>query len=208
MTDVRASLAERLATVQPHVGLPYLPDNFRDHLAALQTADDVRQAAMTSASPLWWFIGPIAYALFDKEGHQLADTALRQTVAVLPPPFAVDVPHAMDEIAALGCEVTAREVEFSPRLVALLYGGYPWYEAYFRACAHCALFGRAATVLDIRLPATMTPAQFNREKERIRTLLSPEIRITIDGLPFPGLIRPIHSPEAIEVARHVRATQL
>lgn len=208
MTDVRTRLAERLANVQSHVGPQYLPDNFRDLLADLQTSEDLHRTATMQTAPLWWFVGPVAYALFGKQGHQLADVHLRQTVAVLPPPFKEDAPRAIAEITALGCEVTLRETAFTPLFVALLYGGYPWYEAYVRACRQLALFGGLATVLDIRLPDAMTPARFNVEKERIRQLLSPEIRIQMDDLSFPGLIRPIHSPEAIEVARHVSATRL
>lgn len=201
-------MLERLIVLQTLATPDYLPENIAEHLRALDSEEAVRVAATDTASALWWFVGPISFALFGKEGHQLADVDLRSTVAVLPPPFVGDENRAVQEIRALGCLVSSRQIVFTPLFVALLYGGYPWYDAYVRACDSLAVFGRNATVLDIELPDNMTAAMFNRESERIRTLLSPEICIRMEDLPFPGLIRPIHSPETIEVARHVRATRV
>lgn len=208
MDEVRASLLQRLDEVRRVVGEPYLPARYEELLRGPVTEDDLRQAAGDEASPLWWFAGPVAYALYGRDGHQLAGQELRETIAVLPPPFVHDTPRAIAELQALDCRVASRQTVFTPLFAALLYGAYPWYASYVHACNALGLFGREAMVLDIVLPPTMTPAAFNREKERIRTLLSPEISIPVPGLAFPGLVRPIHSPEAIEIARHVRASRL
>lgn len=208
MDEVRASLLQRLDEVRRVVGEHYLPARYEELLRTPVTEDDLRQAAGDEASPLWWFAGPVAYGLFGRDGHQLAGQELRETVAVLPPPFLHDTPRAIAELQALGCLVVSRQITFTPLFAALLYGAYPWYPSYVHACNTLGLFGSEAMVLDIVLPPAMTPAAFNREKERIRTLLSPEISVPVPGLAFPGLVRPIHSPEAIEIARHVRASRL
>ena len=207
-SSARHDVLQMLRALQTEVGEQYLPSNFEVELSGIHSPEDVLAVVRNPKSALWWFIGPVAYALFGKDGHILDGRNLRHTIAILPPPFVADAVKATEEISSLGCSVSMRHVQFSRLFASLLYGAYPWFDAYMKACCALSVFDKDAVVLDIELPPNLSPIMFNEHKERIRTLLSPQIEITIDGSKFPGLIRPIHTPEPIEITRHAKVSRL
>ncbi|MBC3930593.1 hypothetical protein [Undibacterium curvum] len=211
-TSSRQNLVIRLNAIQAYVGQKYLPANFEDELNLIRDFDDLVKISHDTQSLLWWFVGPISYELFKPNGERnssiLIDDHLRNTIAILPPPFVSDSVQAKREIKTLGCEVLERKICFSQLLVCLLYGAYPWFDSYYQICKELSIFNKDAVILDIELPENLSPSMLNKQKDRIRNQLSPEITMNIKGAEFPGKLRPIHIPDSLEIARHAKATRL
>lgn len=207
---MKKTIYDMLSEVYEDVGALYLPSGYQNEVSLLQNINDIDSIANNQNSPLWWFIAPVAYNLFGKSALLRQSANYNHTVAVIPPIFKHDEALIVKELEKLGCKTSSRSIVYSRLFVGLLYGGYPWYTSFCRACDELSVFDQSAIIIDIDLPTgnkAISVEEINVQKEHIRDLLSAPKIVEFKNEEYPGLIRPFHMPEPIEVIRHVKATK-
>ena len=202
-------LIDRLHIAQKNVGLTYLPLSFESTLEKIRHKDDLLLEADNYDSSIWWFVSPIAFELFGADGLNLSGSENIETIAVISPMFLDETDKIIAEICKLGCSVNLRSTIYSQTLAGLLYGGYPWFEAFNRAANDLSIYDQKTNVLDISIiNKSFNIVLLNKNKNKIRTMLSKPKIIEYYDLEYPGLIRPFHMPEPFEIERHVKATKI
>lgn len=193
------------------VGDDYLPPGYRELLNNLTSTDQLVAVDRDERHPLWWFLPPVLYDLFDEKlefdwlrQHEITT----QSVVVVSPPFVSVTEQLQGEIGTLGFTVEESTRPFTKRFVGLLYGGYPWFESYLRICEAHALFGRDCRVLSVSSSSGDVPRTLEVFKKRRRNSFGQSLQLAFDDLPYPGVIRPFHCPARIETRRHMRAASL
>jgi hypothetical protein len=204
------ALFDRIVLAQRLVGEPFIPASAHHALDRVWQNNDLDLVDGDLSHPLWWLIGPVAYDLFG-EDHEFDRKARRSmpknSVVVIPPYFLALKDCIQSELENLGVIVNLRQRLFTIRFVGLLYGGYPWFESYLRACDHYGQIGETCHILDVRSDSKDVVTLLNQYKMQRRGDLADCLRISCSDLPYPGLIRGFHTPSHIENIRHLRATQ-
>lgn len=207
-----ADLLRYLGAAQPVVGESFLPKRFRRLVTELQTRDQLVSANRDVNHPLWWFLPPIIYDLFDEKLGtdllELEDLESR-SIVVVTPPFLSITQQLAEELSDVSVEVTGEAPRaFSQRLIGLLYGGYPWFEAYLRICKARGLCDEQCNVLYVESTEGDLSRALEIFKKRRRHHFGQPLQMAFDDLPYPGLVRPFHAPSRIETTRHMRAAEV
>jgi hypothetical protein len=200
-----------LKTTQGVVGNTFLPSNYRQLLTALVTLDELKAVERNPNDPLWWFLPPILYDLFDEklEFDWLdLDRVRARSIVVVSPPFVSVTDQLRGELGDLGIASAPSKRLFSRRFVGLLYGGYPWFEAYLRICDARGICGEECVVLSVTSEDVDVPSTLEVFKKRRRNAYGQPLQMAFDDLPYPGVVRPFHAPARIETTRHIRAVEL
>lgn len=204
-------LLRHLDVAQLIVGDNFLPLAYREHLAGLHSNEQLIEIDRDELHPIWWFLPPVLYDLFDEKlefdwlkQHDITT----QSIVVVSPPFLSVTEQLHQELAALGLSVEECPRLFTRRFVGLLYGGYPWFESYLRICEANALFGLDCIVLRVASTACDVPRTLEIFKKRRRNSFGQSLQMAFNDLPYPGVIRPFHAPARIETQRHMRAAEI
>jgi len=215
MTDTNLAcsneLIARLALAQRYTGTRFLPADFSVNLRRLRTRDDITYVYADRNHPLWWFLPSIAFDMLGS--HHEAEDLLRLPAAteglvLIPPPF-YSLSNALEqELRSLGFAVRMSTRTFSESLVGVIYGGYPWFEAYIRLTQDLNLLGDECGYLLVGSSSIDVPQYLLEFKSHRRDLCGEEIRREYSDLDYPGLLRPFHTPARIENSRHIRAVAL
>ena len=193
------------------VGDDFLPRAYPELLAGLTSTDLLIDVDCDVHHPLWWFLPPVLYDLFDEKlefDWLKQNEPITESVVVVSPPFVSVAEQLQHELAALGLTVVRSFRSFTRRFVGLLYGGYPWFESYIRICDANDLFDRKCVVLGIASDACDVPRTLEVFKKRRRNSFGQSLQMAFHDLPYPGVIRPFHAPARIETRRHIRAAKL
>lgn len=201
----------RLELAQRHTGERFLPAGYTEYLRRLRTRDDLAHVHADESHPLWWFLPPIAFDMLGS--HQAAEDLLNLSRAaegliLIPPPFLSLCDLLEHELRSLGVAVRGGTRTFNDTLVGLIYGGYPWFEAYIRLTQDLKLLGDKCGYLLVTSSSFDVPLFLLEFKSRRRDLCGEEIRREYPDLAFPGLLRPFHTPARMENSRHIRAVAL
>jgi len=204
-------LIERLAFARQQTGPRFLPDCYEKELVHLHNIAAACRIEADLNHPLWWFIPAI---LFDIHGSH--DTVERlfgpspsaQGLVMIPPPFVQLEAELTKELVSFGLTVKPTVRPFSRVFVGLIYGGYPWFEAYVRLNAEMGTFTQPCVCLLVKSSSKDVASWLLRFKERRRDCSGKEIRRDYPDLAYPGLLRPFHTPARIENSRHIRAVAL
>lgn len=199
-----------LDLAQKTVGATYLPANYRDYLSSIDSYEALNAIEADSSHPLWWFLPPILYDMFDQklkfDWFTQEDTS-HFSLLVIPPPFESIVDDLQEEISRLGLETEKSTRTYSETFVGLLYGGYPWFESYLRIGQAHALFGRECITLKVHSDRCDVPDTLEKFKKRRRNTFGQSLQMAFDDLHYPGVLRPFHCPARIETRRHILAAE-
>lgn len=215
MTDTNLvcsnAVIAQLDLAQRHTGKRFLPAGFTEDLRRLRTRDDLAHVHTDESHPLWWFLPPIAFDMLGS--HQAAEDLLdlpraTEGLVLIPPPFLSLSGVLENELRSLGFAVRAGTRFFTDTLIGLIYGGYPWFEAYVRLTQDLKLLGDKCGYLLVASTSIDMPQYLLEFKTRRRDLCGEEIRRDYPDLAYPGLLRPFHTPARIENGRHIRAVTL
>jgi hypothetical protein len=204
-------LLHYLDITQKVVGDRFLPKSFRPLLDKLNSLEKLIEVEHDEEHPLWWFLPPILYDLFDEWSEcawlRQKDTSTK-SIVVIPPPFTSIVGQLEQELVEIGLNVAKSTRPFSNRFVALLYGGYPWFEAYMRIFEARELGSGQCAILKVTSDTCDVPKTLESFKKKRRHSFGNPLQMAFEDLPFPGLVRPFHAPARIETMRHMRAADL
>jgi hypothetical protein len=206
-----AELLLYLDAAQRAIGEDLLTESYRNHLGGLTSTTQLIEVNRDDRHPLWWFLPPILYDLFDEDQDYdwlSREEPTTRSVIVVPPPFVSIGDQLRREVEALGLTVEGFARSFTPRLVGLLYGGYPWFESYSRICDTRGVFAKECVVLRVFSEDRDVPRTLDVFKKRRRNSFGQPLQMAFDDLPYAGLIRAFHVPARIETRRHVRATEV
>jgi hypothetical protein len=203
------SIQQLLALVQPHVGERLLPSSFAQAIEAITDERQLLTADSDPGHPLWWFLPPVSVALFgDDNAFELLakDSCPASSVVFVPPPFVSQTHRISRDLSATGLSVVSTaHGRFLPTLAGLLYGGYPWFEVYFRVCSDLGVFGeRFAAIFVTHADGDAVRALRMFKDDRRSRYGKPLVR-HYEDLGANGIIRDFHTPAHMENIRHVRA---
>jgi hypothetical protein len=197
-----------LDVTQSVVGERYLPTDYRQHLRELHSISALRAIESDREHPLWWFLPPILYDIFDEKSKfdwlEQEDTA-SVSLIVIPPPFKSIVDQIREETADWGIETAASTRVYSRQFLGLIYGGYPWFESYLRLADANDLIGCDCIFLTATSASCDVPDTLAKFKKKRRNAFGQSIQMAFDDLPYPGVLRPFHAPSRIETRRHTLA---
>lgn len=200
-----------LDLAQRSVGEHFLGPSFRNYLQNLDSTSSLNAIESDTSHPLWWFLPPILYDLFDEKltfDWLVQDDTSRDGLLVIPPPFDSIVDRLQGEVSGLGIETEISRRLFSQTFIGLLYGGYPWFESYCRIVQTKELLGQHCTILRATSTSCDVPETLDRFKRRKRNKFGQSLQMAFDDLPYPGVLRPFHIPARIETRRHILAAEL
>lgn len=204
-------LLRYLDAAQVAVGNDFLPLAYRELLTGIHSTEQLIGIDRDQRHPLWWFLPPVLYDLFDEKlefdwlkQHEITT----QSVVVVSPPFLSVAEQLRRELTDLGLTVAECTRSFTRRFVGLLYGGYPWFESYVRICEANALFDQKCLVFRLASDTCDVPRTLEIFKKRRRNSFGQSLQLAFDDLPYPGVIRPFHAPARIETRRHMRAAEI
>ena len=124
------------------------------------------------------------------------------------PKFTSYVDRLGAELSKSCFETVVVEAEFKSSFTSKLYGGFPWYKSYYQLCAELGLFGRSCFVIYVRNNDTSyTVTELLKFKDTHRMNNKENIEKIYPDLPYPGKLRPFHTPNNIENSMHVRALE-
>jgi hypothetical protein len=215
MTDANLACSNevlaRLELAKRHTGERFLPACYTEDLRRLRTRQDLAHVHADDSHPLWWFLPPIAFDMLGS--HQAAEDLLvlpraTEGLVLIPPPFLSLSDVLEKELCALGFFIRAGTRTFTDTLVGLIYGGYPWFDAYIRLTQDLNLLGDKCGYLLVASSSIDVPHYLLGFKSARRDLCGEEIRREYSDLAYPGLLRPFHTPARIENSRHIRAVAL
>lgn len=206
-----AKLLGFLDTAQAVVGERFLVSDFRRYLAELHSIPALNAIENDKEHPLWWFLPPILYDMFDDKltfsWLEQLDTS-RSSLMVVPPPFVNVVDRLRSETAKMGISTTIEERCYSRCFLGLLYGGYPWFASYLRLVQAKDLIGLPCTILKATSETCDVPGTLENFKKRNRDSFGQSLQMAFDDLPYPGVLRPFHAPARIETQRHRLAAEI
>jgi len=204
-------LFRHLDFVQNFVGPDYLPVNYRDILKKINTRDEFIEIESDRNHPLWWFMPPILYDIFDCQTNYPwieKNISSKSSIIVIPPTFESINPRITAELSEIGLNTTVTHRLFTTRFTALLYGGYPWFEAYLRVIKVNCLDSRNCIVLKVSSDEHNVPETLELFKRKRRHYFGNPIQLACADLPYSGLVRPFHIPSIFETSRHSLAAEL
>jgi len=201
----------RLELAQRYAGASFLPAGFTENLQRRCTRNDLAHVYSDNNHPLWWFLPAIAFDMLGSH-HAVEDLLglpdATEGLVLIPPPFLSLSDSLEQEFSSLGFAVRMSTRTFSESLVGVIYGGYPWFEAYIRLTQDLKLLGSECGYLLVASSSIDVPQYLLEFKSRHRDLCGDEIRREYSDLDYPGLLRPFHTPARIENSRHIRAVSL
>jgi len=210
MNDIKLSkeLRTRLNFAQNLTGEKFLPTSFDEHLRRIKKLSNLIEIEREEKHPLWWFLPAIIYDVFpETTAHEWLvqkDTS-KQSVVLIPPSFIPIVENLESELLDLGLQVSKSSRSFSNILIALLYGGFPWFESYHRIISKRNLIGKKCVILNINSINCDVPAVLESFKRKKRMSFGKPLQEAFEDLHYPGLVRPFHIPAKIETIRHMKA---
>jgi hypothetical protein len=209
--NMLGDLVRQLEMARQAVGPRFLPDNYVDALGRLQTEDDIRRLEADPAHPLWWFLPAILFAV--QGSHAAVERVLtlppsREGLVMIPPQFLKIAGELAQELGDFGLTVRQGCRRFTRALVGLLYGGYPWFEAYLRLNDSLGSFTQPCGYLIVKSTSGDTADRLLQFKEGRRCRSGMEIRQPYPDLAYPGILRPFHTPARVENIRHIRAVEV
>jgi hypothetical protein len=203
--QVNQELAHYLGLARQAVGNEFLPENFCTSLEAIVSKNDLITIYKDKDHSLWWFIPAILYSLYDQSidfDWLEKDEIITKSMILIPPPFVAIEKRLATDISSLGLRVSHSRHSFTLRLIGLLYGGFPWFESYWRVCAAKKLLDQECVVLSVEADNADAPTILELFKRRHRNSYGLSLQLACDDLAYPGVVRPFHSPSRIETTRH------
>jgi len=203
--QVSEELIHYLEVAHMAVGNDFLPDNFRALLEVIKSRNDIIAINENRNHPLWWFLPAILYSLYDQAidfDWLEKDCRIRESVIVIPPPFVALENQLSADISSLGMKVSRRVHSFTLRMVGLLYGGFPWFESFWRICEAKQLLSKECLILSVEAEDLDVPTALELFKRRRRNSYGHSLQLACEDLAYPGVVRPFHSPSRMETTRH------
>ncbi len=202
-----AALLHNLEKARPYLTERYLPSNYAEELRRIAVPTDLARIDKDETHPLWWVLIPIAHDLFGDSHIIPAEPDVTRSLALIAPPFIHLSTRLQSDLEKLGVKVEPSEREFTGRLVAMLYGGHPWFEPYIRVCEAMGYLRRPCAVFAITGERDVI-RELRNFKDDNRERYAQPVRMAFDDLPYPGLIRAFHTPSRYENRRHLLALQV
>ncbi len=110
---------------------------------------------------------------------------------------------------AFSCVIKEHSLLFTKELAARLYGGFPWFTAYYKTCNTLQLWNEKAYAYKIiRCDGEGCVSDIVHLKNIYRAEHEAETtKMTFESEAFPGIVHSFHSPNCIENGRHCQAIE-
>lgn len=193
-------------------GTVLAPDYVASRLEAIVKLDDLAVIDQDACDPLWSVVPQIALHRFGQHAFQAFEPhhELNQSFVFVHPAHRHVVGPLKEALRAhwaVGEQIT---LPLTPRVINVLYGGYPWHAAYAAGCRHRGDLDQPATIL--RLPGCGHGAlrELIRFKNADRSRFSQDIVVPGErlGESMNAIIRAFHCPDVIENTRQVSSLGL
>lgn len=201
------ALLHNLQKARPYFTDRYLPANYVEELSHICGRDDIARIDLDSTHPLWWVLPAVAHDLFGDTGMIQADPVVTRSLVLIPPPFIHLSAKLQSDLGKLGIKVEPAEREFTGCLVAMLYGGHPWFEPYIRLCEAKGYLAQPCSVFAVSGDRDIV-RELRSFKDDNRERYAQPVRMPFDDLSYPGMIRAFHTPSRHENRRHLLAVKL
>lgn len=179
------------------------------YLTNIHSMEDVIAISKEPQHILFHWLPAITYSLFGFQVYESCPLNLDS-----PHTFLLYHPHMkepFDFIATLEknypFKLTIHEIVYTKQLIALIYGGFPWFDSFFAACDHYQFWNRKTKVYEIESQdgsdciSTLCDLKNKYRDENTHLIL----RQSFPDFDFPGIINPFHSPNKIENVQHSSA---
>lgn len=174
-------------------------------LEAIVTLDDLAAIDRNALDPLWEAVPQIALHRFGQQIFQAFEPhhKLGQSFIFVHPAHRHAVgslKEALQKNWSVGEETTR---PLTPKLINVLYGGYPWHAAYSAGCRHRGDLNQPATILCLPGCSHDALRELIRFKNASRGEFSKEIIVSGGriGESMDAIIRAFHCPDVIENTR-------
>ncbi len=191
----------------------FVNDNIAERVHKVRQIEDLVTIDRNIADPLWMVVPQLALNLFGLEGfkefkyHHSSDVSFVFVHPSHGPVMELLLSYLERESVNV---LSSKSILLSPKVISSLYGGYPWYSAYKKACQHVDSMGSVCEIAiidnkgDRYIDRIIDYKNENRGRLSKRILLKKEVL----GTNMDGIINSFHSPDRIENARQLLALGL
>lgn len=207
-------LPENIIYALSKIGLKVTEAQIERELNSINTLDDVNRYDADRNHILWFWLPAIIFAKFGFEiyhNRRWENICCDHSFVMLHPCF-LSKKLFLQQLLERHFSLSAPCIKaFTPKFISVVYGGFPWFRAYYMACEKHNVFENGKAVIWKVTSPTTGKTDVIREmidfKNTIRQSVSSEIREEFAGEKFPGIIKLFHSPSHIEVKRFEAAVE-
>ncbi len=175
----------------------------------IKNKNDLEKIVNNEKHLLWNWCPSIAYNRFGLEYYTniKPNKINNHTFVMINPKFISIKEELVEELEKNFDVVSIQNFKFTRGIIAKIYGGFPWYESYYRLCESLDLFEKDGVIIIIK-NISDTINNLNNFKERERENYGPSIVKTFVDLEFNGILKPFHTPNHIENERHIKCLEI
>lgn len=185
-------------------------DSVRKRIDTISDYEEIKQIHNDKQDELFQWIPTIVFNLFGYEAYRNCDLNVDndKTIILFRPNQIYDF-SIIEEFHDIGLETYKYEYRFTPWLVASIYGGFPWFNSYYKLCEKLDLLNKCSYMWTIksingekciRKVVEMKNEFRKKHPEQTFELLLPDNK-------FNGVIHSFHTPNCIENEMHMKAVE-
>lgn len=207
-TDFYESLQYALERMKMQSDFPSLIEC----IGNIKAYEDIKTINESSEHILYPWVPVLVFQLFGYDMYQNCDLNQEATVTYIMfrPNIKTDFSAINTIKAELDCRVKKYAYQFTPDLIARLYGGFPWFQSYCKICNQLALWNEVGTAYKIESNhAEGIVRKLVAFKNKYREIHSEEtVQIEFPDEEYDGIIHSFHCPNCIENSRHCEAIEM
>lgn len=176
-------------------------------LKKITRIDDIIRIDQDIYDPLWLVVPQILIYKFGVQAFQDFQPAhwISDSFIFVHPVHCSIVGELKCYLNHQGIAVEEKDLELTEQVVSALYGGYEWYESYFKACQYLHSMGQTAKIIILHNINKKNIVDLIKYKNKNRNKYKKQIFISKYVLKtnLDGIVRSFHTPDCIQNVRQM-----
>ena len=184
-------------------------NKYMERITKIRRYEELVEISNNRDDVLWPWVATLVFNIFGYEVYKSCNLNIDsdRTYILFHPSSEYDFSVVEEIKQKLNCVVTRKKYKFSKRLVARLYGGFPWFMSYCMACDEMELWDRVGIAFELHFDITENNLRRLVEIKNKYRDSHPEriVKFYFPNMKYSGIIHPFHTPNPIENQSHCNA---
>lgn len=185
-------------------------DSIRSRIDKIVDYEEIKKISKNPEDELFVWLPAIVFNMFGYDMYRNCDLNIEDntTYVLFRPNSSYDF-SVIDTISEMNMNVLRYKYKFTSRLVASLYGGFPWFHSYYQTCVELKILNEIGYAYKISSKDGRGCVKKIVEMKNRYRCLHPENTITLplENEEYDGIIHSFHSPNCIENKIHCIAIE-
>lgn len=182
----------------------------KNRINSIQSYEEIKLISKCPNDELYVWIPMLVFNLFGYEMYKECDLNIdEQSTYILFRPNEKKDFSIIDDIRKMKFSTKKYKYRFTHSLVASIYGGFPWFKSYCKACDRLEIWNKEGYVYSVFTNNSEGCIKKLVELKNNYRIRHPEntVRIKLENEMFDGVIHSFHSPNCIENKMHCMAIE-